>query len=84
MGETCSTHGTDDKCTQYFGWKHDGKRSLERSRCRWEDVSMDFRQIGSEVVGRMHLVQDRDQWRTVVKAIMNLRVPWKAGNFLTS
>jgi len=21
MGGTCSTHGTDEKCVQYFGWK---------------------------------------------------------------
>jgi hypothetical protein len=32
----------------------------------------------------MHLVQDRDQWLAVVKTVMNLLVPYKAGNFLTS
>ena len=36
------------------------------------------------VCGLNWLAQDRDRWRTLVSAVMNLRVPWNAGNFLTS
>jgi hypothetical protein len=30
------------------------------------------------------MAQDRERWRSLVSAVMNLRVPQKAGNFLTS
>jgi hypothetical protein len=31
----------------------------------------------------LHLVQDRDQWQSLVNMAMNLQVPNKAGDFLT-
>jgi hypothetical protein len=58
----------------------EGKRSLGRSRRRWEDnIRTDFRKIGWECVYWMRTAQDRDQWRVLVKTVMNLRV----GNLLT-
>jgi hypothetical protein len=36
---------------------------------------MDLREIEREVVDRMHLAQDRDQWRDLLNTIMNLRFP---------
>jgi hypothetical protein len=57
--------------------KSEGKRPLERPRRRWEDgIKMDLGEIGWGVWGVewVHPAQDRDHWRTVVNAVMNLRV----------
>jgi len=45
---------------------------------------MDLTGKGWEGVEWIRLAQGRDQWRAVVKTVRNLRVPEKAGNFLTS
>jgi hypothetical protein len=55
--------------------KPEGKRPLERPRCRWEDgIRMDLRVTGLGGVDWIRLAQDRDQWRAVMSAVMNLRV----------
>jgi hypothetical protein len=53
----------------------EGKRPLGRPRRRWEDgFRMDLRDIGLGCVDWIRLSQDRDRWRDVVSAVMNLRV----------
>jgi hypothetical protein len=53
----------------------EGKSPLGRPRRRLEDgIRMDLRQIGLGDVDWIRLAQDRDLWRTVVSAVMNLRV----------
>jgi hypothetical protein len=55
-----------------------GKRPLKRHRHRWEDnIGMNLREIGWEVVDWMHLVQDRDHLWALVYAVMNLSVPYR-------
>jgi hypothetical protein len=59
----------------------EGKRPLGRPRRRLEDgIRMDRREIGWGSVQWTHLAQDRDRnrWRALVNAVMNLRVlaPW--------
>jgi hypothetical protein len=71
--------------TKFRSEKSEGRRPLGRSRRRWEDnIRMDLTEIGCEGVDWVHLAEDRDQWQALVNTVMNLRVPGKAENFLTS
>ena len=64
--------------------KPEGKRPLGRPRRRWEDnIKMDLQEVGCRGVDWIGLTQDRDRWRALVIAIMNLRVPYNARNFFT-
>jgi hypothetical protein len=65
--------------------KPEWKRPLGRPRRRWVDnIRMDLQEVGCGYLDWIGLAQDRDRWRTLVSAVMNLGVPWNAGNFLTS
>ena len=56
--------------------KSEGKRPLGRPRSRWVDNNrMDFQEVGCGYMERTGMAQDRDRWRTLVRAVMNLRVP---------
>jgi len=56
--------------------KHEGKRSLERPRRRWEDnTGIDFLEVGCGGMDWIELAQDWDMSRALVNVVMNLRVP---------
>ena len=56
--------------------KPEVKRPLGRPRRRCEDnIKMDLQEVGCRCMGWIELAQDRNRWRTLVDAVMNLRVP---------
>ena len=56
--------------------KPEGRRPLGIPRRRWVDnIRMDLQEVGYGYRDWFGLAQDRDRWRTLVSAVMNLRVP---------
>jgi len=56
--------------------KLEGRRPLGRPRHRWVDnIRMDLQEVGCVYIDCIGLAQDRDMWRTLVSAVMNLGVP---------
>jgi hypothetical protein len=70
--------GSRDKRNAYriLVGKPERKRPIGRPRRRWEDNNkMDLREIGWGGMYWIDLAQDRNNWRALVNATMNVRVP---------
>ena len=76
MDGACSAYGEGRGVYRVLVGKPEGRRPLGRPRRRWEDnIRMDLWVVGCGCVDCMELAQDRDRWRAIVSAVMNLRVP---------
>jgi hypothetical protein len=54
----------------------EGKRQMERTRCRWKDnIKMDLQEMGCRGMDWIELAEERDRWRELVNVVINLRVP---------
>jgi len=83
MGGACSAYGEEERLYRGLVGKSEGKRPLVRPRRGWEDnIKMDLQEVGCGGVDWIEMAQDRDRWRALVNAVMNLRGYIKCGEFL--
>jgi hypothetical protein len=69
-------YGRGDGAYRMLVGRPEGRRLLGRSRRRWMDnVKMDLQVEGWLGMDWIDMAQDRDRWRALVNAVMNLRVP---------
>jgi hypothetical protein len=76
MDAPCSTNGEKRNTYRLLVGKPQGKRPLERPRCRWVDnIRMDLEEVGWGDVDWIGLAKDRNRWRALSNSVLNLRVP---------
>jgi hypothetical protein len=64
-------------------WWGNLKETAGETQSRWEDkIKTDLQEVRCGGVYWIELAQDKDRWRALVNAVMNLRVPKKGGKFL--
>jgi hypothetical protein len=75
MGWACSADGEERGVYRVLVEKPEGKRPLGRPRRRWGDnIRMNLQEVGCGGMDWIGLAQDRERWRAIVNAVMNLRV----------
>jgi hypothetical protein len=77
MGRSCSQNGGKSRrAFKILTGPPTGKRPLGRPRRRWEDnIRMYLKEIGISTRNWVDSPQDKDHWRAVMNAVLNLRVP---------
>jgi hypothetical protein len=77
MDGACSVYGRQERYIQDFGVEtYERERPLGRPRRIWQDnIKMDLQAVGWGNLDWIDLPEDRDRWRALVNAVMNLLFP---------
>jgi len=76
MGRGCGLYREEIYAYRVLVGKPDRKRLLGRPDHRWEDnMKIEIEEMRSEGIDWIHLALDRDRWRPLVNAVLNLQVP---------
>ena len=67
--------GEDRGAYRVLVGKPEGKNPLGRPRRRWVDIRMELQEVGCGYMDLIGLAQDTESYRTLVSAVMNIRVP---------
>ena len=76
LGGACSGYGGGERRIQGFGGETCGKEiTWETQAYMGDNNKMDLQEVGCSVMSWFELAQDREIWRALVNAVMDLRVP---------
>ena len=76
MGGACGSYREGRGMYRVLVGKPEGRRPLGRPRHRWEDdIKVDLQEVGCGGMDWIELARDRERWRALVNAVLNLWVP---------